>query len=142
MEDYPNKLIRGLSNPNDLDDEGSVSVSFFIFQENQQRTDNKKELSINWCDDKSKALSIAMNQTKGDGSLQFKVGVAVLSRGTLDMLKKSYQCKGKLDYERAPIENNEFHGNITCVTGLKKPIENLIRAALVLSVTSVITREQ
>ena len=138
METYPNELIRGISNPNDLNDEGHVTLSVFVFKQNPLRSDNKEELSINWCDDYDKAVSVAMNQTKEDGSTQFRAGVAVIQTSTLDEMKKFPICKGRLDYERAPLEDNTFHGNITCVSGLQKQTRDMIRASLVLSVASII----
>jgi len=140
MKKYPSKLIRGISNPNDLNDEGHVTLSVFIFKSNPFRSDGKEELSVNWCDDYSKAVSIAMNQTKEDGSIQFRAGVAIIQKSTLDEMKKSPICMGRLDYERAPLDDNEFHGNITCVSGLTKQTRDMIRASLVLSVSSIVPR--
>jgi hypothetical protein len=143
MEHYPNNLIRGVANRSELNEEGLPSINLFLFRPNESRSDNKLELSINWCDDKTKALSIAMNQMKGDesGDFQFKVGVAVLSRERLDLVKKSLICMGKIGYERAPIENNEFHGNIVCTAGLSKQTMAIIRSSLAISVTSILFRE-
>jgi len=142
MEYYPNELVRGVANVNELNAEGNANVSMFIFRKNPERNDDTvEELSINWCDDKAKAISTAMNQKKPDGSVQFKVGVAILSKEILDITKKSPVCMGKLNYERAPIEGNEFHGNIICVAGLPRQTMDVIRAALVLCVKSIILRE-
>jgi len=141
MEQYPSELIRGIANSNELDDEGNATINLFQFRENPLRNDNKVELSINWCDDKIKALSLVMNQRKLDESYQFKAGAAIISRDKLDDMRKTPYCKGKLYYERAPIENNEFHGNVTCTAGLPKPTMHIIKASLVLSVTSIFTRD-
>jgi len=142
MEQYPNEFIRGIANANELNSEGNASVSMFIFRNNPKRNDDKiEELSINWCDDKESSISIAMNQKKTDGSIQFKTGVAVLSIEVLDMVKKAPVFMKNLNYERAPEEDNAFHGNIICTAGLTKPIMDVIRSSLVLCVTSIILRE-
>ena len=141
METYPNKLIRGVANSNELNAEGHASVNAFVFRDNNNRVDSKKELSINWCDDEAEAVRIAMCQLKNDGSYQFKAGVAVLSREKLDMYKKAPVCTGKFDYERAPIEGNKYHGNILCQSELPKQTIDIIRSLLVLSVTDIIPRE-
>ena len=142
MEYYPNELIRGIANSDELNEEGKASIKAFVFRENQLRNDEKKELSINWCDEKEKAVATAMDQSKQDGSYQFKAGVAVLSKELIDVFRKTPVCTGKLDYERAPIENNDFHGNLICPSGLPKPTVDIIRSLLVLSVTDIIRREQ
>lgn len=140
MENYPDELIRGVTNSSELDDEGNATVNTFIFRDNLSRSDNKLELSIIWCDDYDKAFSIAMDQVKGDGSFQFKTGIVKLVRSRVDEMRKTPPIKGKLEYERAPIEGNEFHGNIICPSGLSKQTMNLIRASLVLSVNSTFLR--
>jgi len=94
MEKYPDELLRGVVNRDMLNSEGTASVSLFKFEINPDRNDahQTEEMSINWCDDRDKAMSIAMNQTNRDGTLQFKAGVAFLSKYTLDIIKKSRAC--------------------------------------------------
>jgi len=143
MKLYPSELIRGVANSKELNEEGKATVSLFVFRENPSRNDDNMELSINWCDDKEKALSIIMNQVKEDGSYQFKAGAAVLSKEKIDLMKQSPVCSKEFDYERAPLDNNEFHGNIICNKKLQRQKQtlDLIRSILVLSVTSIISRK-
>ncbi|MBN2132808.1 MAG: hypothetical protein JW741_25130 [Sedimentisphaerales bacterium] len=69
--------------------------------------------------DDENAIPFTLNQTKDNGSLQFKVGIAILSRRSLDRIKKDAVFAGFLDYERDQLETNPYHGNLL----LKKDID-------------------
>ncbi len=127
---YPDDCIKGI--PNDdcvevLGDSVVANIRLFCFPKNRCRPDGWIEESINWMDDEE-ALQFTLNQTRQTGELHFKTGAAVLRRVELDRVRKRYI--GHLDYERAPLEDNPYHGNVLLKGGVAKHLVNQIRALL------------
>lgn len=139
--DFPEFLLRGLSDSSCLDPENRVSTSLFIFKD-CSREDGFNEASITWFDD-NEAFNVLWNQTKGGEccELQFRTGVAKLRKDIIDILKKTRNAVGLLDYERAPNENNNFHGNILLKKDIDKKISRTISGSLAMAVAEVILRE-
>lgn len=127
---YPEKMIRGLSNQDTIEEDGTVLAAAFQFKQVADR----EELSINWYDN-DEALDIAMNQRKvADGSFQFQEGVAILSKNKVDDIKF-------LNYERAELEGNPYHGNIF-YKGITKGKKKLLAGMLSMTVVEVKRRIQ
>jgi len=84
------------------------------------------------------AIAFTLKQTNEDGSLQFKVGIAILAHIELNKLKKHHE--DLFDYERRPMEGNKYHGNLLLRDGLRKERKNMIRSALAI-MSEVILRE-
>lgn len=74
------------------------------------------------------AIDFTLRQTKDDGSLQFKVGVAVLPRFELNKIRKRHA--DFFEYERARTENNIYHGNLLLKADIRKERKTMIRAKL------------
>ena len=126
---YPEEMVRGLSNKDTIEDDNTVLSAAFQFTEIAGR----QELSINWKDDEG-AIDVAMNQKKKNSEdFQFKVGVAILSRRKIDDIKF-------LTYERAPIPENHYHGNLF-YNDLSQGKKRLLSGMLSMAVVKVIRRE-
>jgi len=126
---YPNELLRGI--PNDCIDEfGYPATNLFTFDNSsQQRTDGYKEESVTWRDDE-KAVSILLNQKKEDGQIQFKIGVAVLSRHEIDRLIRVEWVRQSLSYEREKTPENKYHGNLLLKVDVPKRVKKKIMAQI------------
>lgn len=128
--EYSERLIRGISNSDFLDEEGRASAQLFQFDVGE-RKDGYSEVSVNWYDN-IEALDFIMNQKKKDrDDYQFKFGAAIMRRSWLDEEIARPNCKGALTYERKPIEGvNPYHGNILQKDGLAKHIRLVLAASL------------
>jgi len=135
---YPEGCLRGLSVIDHVLEDGSVSTAAFNFSE-VTRGDGWKELSINWDDDENSKETL-LNQRKENGEFQFKVGYAVVPRSELDHLIHQPTVNGTLSYERSPLENNKYHGNILLKGTLTKPTIRKLQAGLALIVSRVVQR--
>jgi len=136
---YPENCLRGISDPGHILEDGSLSSAAFNFSETI-RDDGWKELSINWDDDEN-CKEILLDQKKGNGELQFKAGYAILPRNELDHLSNQPMVNGILSYERLPLENNKYHGNILLRGNLPKPTIKKLQAGLALIVSRVVPRD-
>ncbi|MBQ7145463.1 MAG: hypothetical protein IJR95_01670 [Lachnospiraceae bacterium] len=132
---YPKEFIRGISSK-DFIQNGYVLASAFQF-EDQGRDDKKSEASINWVDDDG-AITVALLQRKDSGKLQFPAGVAKLDLEKVKLILKSFS-EEEFSYERAPIEGNQYHGNLLMKSTINKPVKQLITNGLALAAgTSII----
>lgn len=141
MMDYPDKMIRGISSSDYIDSEGRASAQVFQFDDTG-RDDGMHESSINWYDEEE-SLHILMNQKKQgrDDVYQFKAGAAILRRCWLDDAITRPNVQGTLSYERFPIEDNPYHGNLLRKSGLDKQINTVLSASLAMCVENIIIRK-
>lgn len=137
---YPDSCLRGIPNDDFLNEDGTVGAHLFYFKKRFERDDGWIEQSINWQDDDTVA-DLMFNQRKDDGTFQFTAGVAVLPRQEIDRLNTQPMVRGLLAYERQPIENNPYHGNLLLEAATIKPTMKLIAAGLALAVSKIIPRE-
>ena len=134
---YPEKILRGISDSNYIDANGHVSAAAFQFNPNIERTDGFEEASINWYDDEN-ALKLLLNKKKENSdSNQFKGGVAILSRQFIDIFVNG-PAKNELSYERQPIADNSYHGNLLRIIAASKQRKSTISATIAMSVEKVI----
>jgi len=136
---YPDNCIKGIPNDKCLDalgDEVVANINLFCFSKNRCRPDGWGEESVNWMDDEE-AIPFTLKQAKETGELQFKEGVAMLPRAELDKIRKRYN--NLLDYERAPLEANSYHGNVLLNGNLPSHLKTQMRALLA-HVSQVIRR--
>jgi hypothetical protein len=138
---FPNECIKGIPNQNFWDREGVVYSSLFEFKENPIRSDSRLENSVNWIDCED-CIGFTMSQKKEDGAIQFREGLAVLSRDRIDSICTMPAVNNLLSYERAPLNGNPYHGNLLLDTNAKKHIRRHIQAALALAVNRIIPSEQ
>ncbi len=138
---YPDYFLRGLSSKDCIVDGRLVAGAFNGFTPSARHSDYE-ELSINWLDDNG-AIDEAQNKKKGNGEVQFKFGVAILSRNRMDMNLKHYRLnKNDFDYERHKIPGNEYHGNLLASKALKPQIRKVIIGALCLCMENHLPRPE
>lgn len=131
---FPDRCIRGIPNSDCLEEGGSLpNLSLFPFHDDRSREDGWIPESINWMDNDG-VIDFTLCQKKEDGQEeQFRVGVAILPRSELDRLKKRTGIAEFFGYERAPLANNDYHGNILVSNKVSKTRRNMIRSALALA---------
>lgn len=132
---FPNNSIKGIPNKDFLIDGMTIGSHLFYFS--QPRDDGKVEQSINWEDDDS-VIGSTLSQEREDGSLQFNAGVAVLPRSEIDRLNKRPAIRGLLSYERSPLNDNPYHGNLLLQANVPKAKMRQIAAGLALAVFKII----
>lgn len=138
---YPENAIKGIPDNSFLIADGSVGSHLFYFKSEHARDDGWIEQSINWEDDES-VLGFTLSQTKEKGEIQFKAGAAILPRQEIDRLNNRPTIKGLLSYERQPLDNNSYHGNILLKVHVPKPTMKKIAAGLALAVSKVVVQER
>lgn len=126
---YPKEFLRGIANK-DFIDNGHVLHSAFQFDDTG-RADGNWEASINWLDDDG-AITLALNQRKDNGKLQFSGGVARIDLSYAKMVLHNFSQVG-FSYERAPLENNKYHGNLLLDNSLSKQTRQMLMHGLALA---------
>lgn len=133
---YPEDFWRGISSK-DFISNGQVLPGAFQF-DNDVREDGYRELSINW-NDCDEALTLALNQKKENGKIQFRGGVANLKLSHVELIFSDFIKEKKLSYERHEMEGNPYHGNLLVLDSLDKKIRSLISNGLALAAGTNIT---
>ena len=138
---FPESCLRGLTKPEDLISGKQEPASpLFYFNLKGARQDGWIELSINWEDGIPETLKHTLNQKKPDSDqFQFRFGCVRLPTTELDRLKNHRRFSDTFSYERQPLEDNPFHGNILLREGTSKMEMRMIAAQLALESSSVIT---
>jgi len=78
--------------------------------------------------DDENAVPYTLSQVK-DNAPHFKVGVALLSRTELDGIRKKYGAD-IFDYNRAPNDDNRYHGNLLLRDEGGTPFKKMISVML------------
>ncbi|MFH1484759.1 MAG: hypothetical protein ABIH46_01695 [Chloroflexota bacterium] len=137
---FPDELLRGISHQDKIieDDTVTSDVFYFHLQTSDEIPEGCWELSVNWWDDEG-SLDQLFTQRKSDGNLQFKGGAAVLSRKGVDDVRHLPVMRRRLAlaYERQPLPDNKYHGNLLLKNESKKTMK-VVAAAIALCVTSVL----
>jgi len=134
-EEYPSEFARGILNSDFLDEDLPNANLFYGFKESS-RTDGKTELSINWVDSENAVVILKEQKGKDPEKPHYSCGVGLFSTDELKRLCiKNPYCKNALDYERKPIEGNEFHGNLLLIKEANSDIKrrNMIAATIATS---------
>jgi len=132
---YPENCIKGIPNSSYLSEDSLVLSHLFHFKIQDSREDGWIENSVNWEDDEN-AIDFTLGKRK-NGDFQFKAGVAIVQRSELDRLKDKPSIKGLLDYERARLPDNNYHGNILIRKETKTATMKKIAAGIALAVTNI-----
>jgi hypothetical protein len=111
--------------------EQNIAVGAFQFSDyTQYRIDEYHEASINWEDD-PQAVTLLLEQKKeGTEELMFKFGYARLPLNLVRMTLKSMITHKYLDFERKPLKNNPYHGNILILGNINKKEKIMIQNCL------------
>ena len=132
---FPDNSIKGIPNKEFLIDETTVGSHLFHFK--QTRDDEFVEQSINW-EDNEFVIDFTLNQKRENGNLQFNAGVAVLPRSEIDRLNRRLAIRGLLSYERSPLNDNPYYGNLLLQANVPKAKMRQIAAGLALAVSKII----
>jgi len=127
IREYPDSFFRGIASSNFILN-GHILGDAFQFDD-AGRSDNFKELSINW-NDSEEALELALTQRKSNGNLQFAGGVAKLDLAHVKMFFHTYIEEGTFSYERRKVDENPYHGNLLISNTLNKQQRSMISGAL------------
>lgn len=137
---YPETFYRGLSTKDCLSGKYITEMAFRFdsLGHNPERTDDYRELSVNWNDD-SKSLDTLLNQRKpGKEDKQFSVGYVIMSLKEVRKALRIQIGNGDFSYERRPvaadpdadIEANPYHGNLLMKGNLDKNATKIIQCTL------------
>jgi len=140
LPNYPERCIKGIPSTEYLDSqfgETIVGAHLFQFQDRGNRTDGWLEESVNWEDDDT-VIDRTLRQEKAPGQKQFKGGVAIIARRDLDQMKMSGRFATVLDYERQPVADNPYHGNLLLATRTANIRRKLSAAQLALCVSKIL----
>lgn len=127
--EYPDQCIRGIPNEKCLYEDSLLEgnpvarLTLYPFPKEHCRDNGWIPESINWMFD-VKAIDFTFEQKDVDEELQFKVGIAILSFIELKKLKRKH--KNFFCYEKDPIKNNHYHGNLLLKDGIKKERKRMI----------------
>jgi hypothetical protein len=140
MIEYSDNLLRGLS-ADDWVKDGIVTASAFQikFEPTFMRNDCAAN-SISWEDDTS-VVELMMQQKKKENGeqndkLQYKVGLARIPRKEVDHIMRLPTIKDILSYEREPLPDNKYHGNL-----LVRPESSLAQRKLLPGVIACLVSE-
>ena len=133
----PENCLKGIPNDTFLIVDGTVGSHLFYFKAEDIRDDGWTEQSVNWEDD-DYAVQLTLRQRKPSGELQFRGGAVVLPRQEIDRLNSRHTVRDLLSYERQPLEENPYHGNILLRAETTTPTMKLIAAGLSLAVSRII----
>lgn len=129
--EFAKDFWRGIPNSSFISN-NRLSAQAFQFDDNPDRTDSYRELSINW-NDEPESLEVLLSQRKEkDDQIQFKAGAARIEVANLKLLFSSFIFDNSFKYERSPLPNNRFHGNLLIKSGLDKPERTMIQNGLAL----------
>jgi len=131
MEDkeeiYPPKMLRGISSKNFIL-EGALTEETFNLD--PVREDGFCEISVTWYDNQD-AFDVIMSQkSERRNEIQFQGGAAELDRIELTTKMKMHFLAGRLNYERRPTSNNQYHGNLLIKDNIPKQLKRLIKFGL------------
>lgn len=125
---YPDLFYRGIPNNTYIDN----YLNPESFRLDDVRSDGYCEISITW-NDEPESLDLIMSQTKeGTDEIQFKDGVAEISRIEIDEKMKPQIMLKNLLYERRPTPNNKYHGNLLVKNELNRQMKTMIKSQLAL----------
>lgn len=131
-ESFPEMFIHGIVSEANIEDNVPTVEYLSRFKDNPDRENfDFKELSINWydCD---RALEKILNQRNSDGEYQFQYGAILLLTTELEKLAKKPQVRNYLRYERYPLPDNEFHGNLLLLKSAQKHHKFMVVSGLIL----------
>ena len=128
---YPDNILRGISIPNAIQEDGNVlpTAFYFDYETRKRRSDGLIEQSINWQDD-IQAIPFTLAQKHKTGGLQFPCGLAIIPRAEIDAFSARRTVAGRLRYERDPKDDNPYHGNLTLTSDTPKITMKMIAANL------------
>ena len=138
---YPEHVLKGIPNPDYFYEDGVLKPDLFGFSVLSEKHGDVYEDSINW-EDHNDVIPFTLNQKnkRKNDEYQFKAGIAVISKFDLDIMRNKGYPKGYLDYERAPLEDNPYHGNLLVPKNIDKHRKRTISVELCMNVKYIVGR--
>lgn len=137
-----NRFYRGLLKEKNFTPEGYVRASAFEFSDHtKERTDNNWESSINWDDAPESLTTLLAQKSEKTNQLMFDSYSYIL----MSQLKSSLAIplqEGHLAYERKPLPNNVYHGNLLSPATVDKKTKELIKSNLAMIATQNLRSEK
>lgn len=132
MSDYPDFCLRGINKKDHITQEERVGTAAFIpdNRTKNKRSDGCSETSINWEDDKQACIN-TINF--------FQHGFVRLARSEIDSINMLPASSHEVGYERNPILDNPYHGNILFKNDVPDTIIRMIAARFALSSSKIKT---
>lgn len=125
---FPECFLRGFNTPDCFTKEQNIAIGAFQFgNHTDERNDNYHEASINWEDDEGSVKTLLEQKKDNTNELMFKYGYARLPLNLVKMTLKSLMSKDYLNFERKPLENNPYHGNILIPGDINKQEKSMIQ---------------
>ena len=140
----PDNFYRGFSSPECFTGFGYVGAGAFQFLPNTEepRTDCFNEASINW-DDEPQALTTLLSQVNSrTGEKQFKYGYVKIPMSDLLPRVREHMRNGHFDFERRPLVNNIYHGNLLLHSSFKKAELKTFQDGLAMIANTYYRREE
>lgn len=130
QDDCPQTFLRGINAEVDLSQYGGVYSTFFKTGFSRiPREDGFHDLSINWFDCSDSLEQIMKQKKENTGDVSYRYGIAEFDK---ELLIKVIipMFEGKVVYERDPLPNNEYHGNLMYSSELLKHERNHLYGVL------------
>ena len=135
---YPDTFLRGLSTDDCVSDGIVSSAAFQLHFEPHLLRNGCAASSVGWEDDGS-VIDVMMRQEK-DGEPQFKAGLARFQRESIDRLMKSPAFARVLSYDREPLVENPYHGNLLVSSTATKTQKRLLPGVIATQYSEIIPR--
>ncbi len=134
---FAENFIKGIPHKEHLTKEGGVATHLFEFKTSATRTDQLLEQSINW-EDQEGVAAFTLQQTKSDGTILFREGLVKIPLEEIKQINKRPSVNNVISYERQPLDNNPYHGNLLIPESISKPTRNQISAAIAIVASKLI----
>jgi hypothetical protein len=142
MNDFPEHCIRGVGKEKYIYDDDTVSAGLFIPDKRTASTrgDGGFETSINW-EDNNDVLVFTLEYRDENNHLAFPHGAVRVPRQEIDHVNELESTRDTLTYERGPLPDNPYHGNIVFRGSLPNPRLTMIANILAAASSKVYRRE-
>lgn len=144
MSPIPNSFVRGIQKLEYINIErDTVLLTLFLPDQRtkKEREDQGQETSINWEDDDT-VLSFThhMSKENNSNSLAFPHGAVRLRTEVLNEVNTTPATANSIIYERQPLKDNPFHGNIVFKDGIPQHIISMAAAVLAYSAGKILRK--
>ena len=130
LDNYPSSFYRGITGQYYKD--GYLLPEAFKIDKETGRKDGYMEISITWNDEDESFQVIASQINERTGNIQFTVGISEIIKKEFDDRMQPQLVLKNLSYERAPMADNKYHGNILIKGDLDKTMRTMIKSQLAL----------
>lgn len=126
----PESFFRGFSHKGCFTPEGYITSEGFKFElaKGVVRNDSFEEASINWNDDVFALKILCGQKSEKKQDLQFKYGYSELKISDVRLQLSPFLQY--FDFERKPLRNNPYHGNLLMSKDLSGQTKRMMRDAL------------